>query len=74
MKLDRELIHDIEHREHKVKILKQLANMLHVLNFKSIIEGIENQNQLDMLSNIGFEYFQGFHLGRPFNSQELFHA
>lgn len=74
VKLDRELIHDIEHREHKVKILKQLANMLHVLNFKSIIEGIENQNQLDMLSNIGFEYFQGFHLGRPFNSQELFHA
>lgn len=74
VKLDRELIHDIQHREHKVNILKQLANMLNVLNFTTTIEGIENQTQLDMLSSIGFEFFQGFHLGRPFNSQELLYA
>ena len=42
----------------------------HVMNYKVIAEGVENQEQLDTLNQIGCDLIQGFVWGRPMDPEE----
>lgn len=42
----------------------------HVMGFDVISEGVEEQEQLDTLKDIGCDYVQGFIWGRPLSSED----
>lgn len=71
IKLDKSLIDNIVETEHREKsdkdeiIIKNIANMIHELNFKTIFEGIENLEQITALKEIGDYHGQGYVFSKP---------
>ena len=45
--------------------------MAHALDIRVVAEGVETEEQAEMLVEIGCDYLQGFHLGRPVEATEL---
>jgi len=43
-----------------VEITKAINALGHTLGFKVLAEGVENQQQLDFLKNIGCDTYQGY--------------
>ena len=53
-------------------MVKSMNNIAHSLGLKTIAEFVENQDILDLLGDIGVDYAQGYHLGKPTPMAELF--
>jgi len=47
------------------QLLRLTVQVAHAFGLPVVGEGVENQQQLDLLRELGVEYAQGFHLGRP---------
>ncbi|NOQ13832.1 MAG: EAL domain-containing protein [Methyloprofundus sp.] len=60
LKIDKSFIDDIPHDPGDVEIAKTINAMGHTLGFKVLAEGVENQEQLDFLRNIGCHSYQGY--------------
>ena len=69
VKLDRAFIRDIEIDTRSQKVLRSIVNLVKVLDYKLIAEGVEDGFQADFLKNIGCETVQGFYYapGMPLN-------
>lgn len=65
IKIDIALIKEIDKDKVKRAIVKALVDFSHTTNIKIIAEGIETQEELSTLINLGIEYGQGFYIGRP---------
>jgi len=52
-----------------VKVIILLAK---TLNLKVVAEGVETKEQLDFLKKEGYDYVQGFYIGKPMKEEELF--
>ena len=46
-------------------IVKSTINMAHSLNIKIVSEGIETQEQFDILDKLKSDYIQGYLIGKP---------
>lgn len=69
VKLDRTFIRDIEVDTRSQKVLRSLVNLVKVLDYKLVAEGVEDGFQAEFLKNIGCEVVQGFYYapGMPLN-------
>ncbi|MEC6909239.1 EAL domain-containing protein [Photobacterium piscicola] len=65
IKIDKELIDDIEKHPSLLQSVRILFEFIWSLNFKIIAEGIEKETTLALLKSIGVEYFQGFYFSKP---------
>ena len=65
LKIDQSLIAAIHHEPHTAKLVRAIVNMAHHMDLTTIAEGIEEQHTQDMLVDMGCDFGQGFHLGRP---------
>lgn len=65
LKLDQTLIGSIRSDPHTAKLVRALINMAHHMDLTTVAEGIEDQQTQDMLTTMGCDFGQGFHLGRP---------
>lgn len=72
IKIDRSLIVDIEDNEKNVSIIKSLMELSKILDVEVTCEGIENKNQLKILSNLGCDRIQGYFFSRPINRESTF--
>ncbi|MBK1721968.1 EAL domain-containing protein [Thiocystis violacea] len=71
LKIDREFIDGIEKRHDSKAIVSAVSSMARAMHLKVIAEGVENENQLDYLRDIGCDYVQGFHFYRPMKPDDL---
>ena len=71
IKIDRMLIKDIENDSNDFVIAKAILAMSHALNLKVVAEGVETKKQVDMLDEIGCDYYQGFYFSRPIEAKSL---
>ncbi|MGU3388704.1 putative bifunctional diguanylate cyclase/phosphodiesterase [Methylobacterium sp. D53M] len=55
------------------KLLKNIVDLVSNCAQKTIVEGIEDAGQIELVSSFGVELFQGYYLGRPMPSHELSH-
>ena len=65
IKIDRCFIQDIEKDDFAksfVKIVTELANVIHV---RTCIEGVEGQEQVDILRELNVHMIQGYFFGKP---------
>lgn len=65
LKLDQSLISAVTRDPHTAKLVSAIINMAHHMDLTTVAEGIEDQTTQDMLTDMGCDFGQGFHLGRP---------
>ncbi|MDF2501477.1 MAG: diguanylate cyclase/phosphodiesterase with domain containing protein [Anaerosporomusa subterranea] len=65
VKLDIELVRNIDKDSLKQALIKALSQFANATNIKLVAEGIETINELNTLIDIGVHYGQGFLLQRP---------
>ena len=71
VKIDKSLISKIEINNKYFIIVKNIVGMSASLNIQTVAEGVETDNQFDILKSLGVNSFQGFYLSRPL-SKEMF--
>lgn len=65
LKIDRAFIKDLPMSVKDAAICNVVLNLARNLDLSTVAEGVENQQQLDFLSQQGCTFIQGFHTGRP---------
>ena len=65
IKIDRVYVDGISHDEGKRRSLERMLKILDGLNAEHIAEGIETQEDLDVLKEMGVKYGQGYRWGKP---------
>lgn len=70
IKVDRSFIITMNSSETSKQFVAAIIALGHVMNYKVIAEGVENQEQLDTLNQIGCDLIQGFIWGRPMDPEE----
>jgi EAL domain-containing protein (putative c-di-GMP-specific phosphodiesterase class I) len=71
LKIDRSFVNGIERREKNLEITQTIINLAHSLKLDVIAEGVETQEQLDILRSLGCEYAQGYFFSRPLDEQAI---
>ena len=65
LKIDRSFISGIEHQEKNLDITRTIITLAHSLELDAIAEGVETQEQLEILRALGCEYGQGYLFSPP---------
>lgn len=65
VKLDRAVIQAAEQHSSIGTIVRGLVNLFHRAKIQVAIEGIENEQQLEIAKQTGADFLQGHYLGRP---------
>jgi len=71
LKIDRSLIMDIHANNKNFEIVRSTIAMAHSLNIKVITEGIENLEQLYILTELNCDAIQGFYISKPIKAEEF---
>lgn len=65
IKIDMSLVRDVDKSPTKKAILETFVDFSYKISSRIICEGIENKEELKVVTDIGCDYGQGFLLGRP---------
>jgi EAL domain-containing protein (putative c-di-GMP-specific phosphodiesterase class I) len=65
LKIDRSFLKDLTTRRQTRVTVVSLIGLAHNLGMRVIVEGVENQDQMDLLRELGANEAQGYLLGRP---------
>ena len=74
LKIDGMFVKDIHHDNVSRAMVKAINEMGHVLGKQTIAEYVENEEILNILKEIGVDFAQGFHAGRPEPILEFFES
>lgn len=69
LKIDRSFINGIEHNEKNLDITRTIITLAHSLELDVIAEGVETQEQVEILRSLGCEYGQGYLFSPPLDEQ-----
>jgi PAS domain S-box-containing protein len=65
IKIDIEFVRDLLSNQDDERLVQAIVTMAHDLGKKTTAEGVENAATLDRLRELGVDYAQGYHIGRP---------
>ena len=65
VKIDKSLIFDLSTGTEDQVIVKTTLDMAQNLGYRVVAEGVENQEMLDILNQLGCDTIQGYFLARP---------
>ncbi|MDD7794196.1 putative bifunctional diguanylate cyclase/phosphodiesterase [Clostridium sp. 'White wine YQ'] len=71
LKIDKSFINDIAISDNSKHILTGIIQLAHMLNLKVIAEGIETDEQYEILKKINCDIAQGFLLSKPISKNEI---
>lgn len=60
LKIDRSFIQDIHHKGSGVSIVAAVVSLAKNLNLKVVAEGVETQEQCDLITHLGCDSYQGY--------------
>lgn len=70
VKLDKHLSEEYFKNKRAQAIVTTVIEMAHSLGIKIIAEGIENENELEEMKNLGVDYIQGYYFSKPLPEHE----
>ncbi len=73
LKIDRAFIKDTPHDQDDVSLVTAIMQMAHSLNLRTVAEGVENQEQWNLLKHLGCDLIQGYYLSRPMSAEAALH-
>ena len=65
LKIDREFTYKALNSDYEHQLLEQIIEMVHSLNIKEVVEGIEEKEELDRITAMGPDYIQGYYYSKP---------
>jgi PAS domain S-box-containing protein len=65
LKIDREFVRDLLTSVADQHVIRAVVGLAHGFGLKTIAEGVEDQETLDLLRDLGVDHAQGFLIGRP---------
>jgi EAL domain-containing protein (putative c-di-GMP-specific phosphodiesterase class I) len=65
LKIDREFVDNIDKDNDDKAIVEATVLMAKTLKLKTVAEGVERKEHLDILSNMGCDNFQGYYFSKP---------
>ena len=71
LKIDKSFVQDILTNEQSAVIVRTIIAMSQQLKLKTVAEGVEHAEQVELLANYGCQAFQGYYLGRPLPVREF---
>ena len=71
IKLDRSFLLNQEDRGRQVKIMRGIVNLSKELNAQIVCEGVETDNDVDLMKEIGAYIAQGYHYSKPIPENEF---
>ncbi len=69
LKVDRSFVNKMIHSRENRAIVRTILTLADRLNLDVVAEGIETEEQLQLLSSMGCHYGQGFYLSRPVEAE-----
>lgn len=70
LKIDKSFIDAMTTNDSSKQYVSAIVSIGHILNLKVISEGVEKDEQLETLKNIGCDYIQGFLWGKPLSPED----
>ncbi len=71
IKIDRSFIQDVASNDSDLTIVKTMIELSHGLGKRVLAEGVETQEQLQLLRNIGCDAVQGYFISKPISEEEF---
>lgn len=71
LKIDRSFINNLKVNTTDIAIVKAIITMGHGLAVKVVAEGVETDEQIELLKELQCHYAQGFYIDRPMKSEEF---
>ena len=71
LKLDRSFVDAMKEKPVVQEIIRSAVNIAKAKQIKTLAEGVETQEQADMLHTMGCDYAQGFLYGQPMTAKEM---
>ncbi|WP_411954184.1 EAL domain-containing protein [Alkalibacillus sp. S2W] len=71
VKLDGSFVREIHQEMVDRTICESIVHLAHNLNLQVVAEGIEDESQLNVLSQMGCEWYQGYYYQKPIHFSEL---
>jgi len=65
LKIDIEFVRDLRENSASRHVVLGIVNLAQSFSLKTVGEGVEDQETLELLRELGVDYAQGFHIGRP---------
>lgn len=71
LKVDQSFIRDMEKSEVNKNIVETVINLAHNLNLEVVAEGVETQEQVTLLAEMGCDTLQGYFFSKPILPKEV---
>jgi EAL domain-containing protein (putative c-di-GMP-specific phosphodiesterase class I) len=71
LKIDQSFVRGMDEHDERRKILHAIVSLASSLGLELVAEGVERESQALELQELGCEYGQGFHLGRPVDAAAM---
>lgn len=71
LKIDKSFINDMTISSKNSSIVQAITNMAHIMSLEVVAEGVETQEQLDILNMLEIDFVQGYFISKPLNHDDL---
>lgn len=65
VKLDMSLVRDVQSSPTKQKLIRSMTSLCEGMGIMVIAEGVESRQELNVLLDLGCDYFQGYYFAKP---------
>ena len=70
LKIDKSLAENIQDNRKAQMVVESIAGICRKMDIRMVVEGVETEEQFDILSKIGCEQAQGYLFSRPIPIEE----
>jgi len=71
LKIDRAFVKNIDHNYDDQTLAKTIVDLAHNLGLSVVAEGVETEQQLHIIEQLGCEEIQGFYFSKPITADEI---
>jgi diguanylate cyclase len=71
IKIDKSFVMNMANDKKDGSIVKAAVDLAHTLDLKIVAEGVEDKKTLEILSEMGCDYAQGYYMAKPMPSEDL---
>lgn len=71
LKIDRSFVMDLMTSSDSRTIVKSIVRLAHEMNLRAVAEGVEDEQSLALLAQMGCDLAQGYHFARPLTAEAL---
>lgn len=71
IKIDKVFIQNFVNQKVDYEIVKHIIDLAHTLNMITVAEGVEEEEQVDLLESLGCDVIQGYFFSKPVSENEM---